>query len=200
MSSDKDPAHLEVRDPKAMRALAHPLRMALIEAIGASETRTLTATQASELLGESPANCAFHLRTLAKYGFLEEAGGGRGRERPWRLAFRGMELAPPWPDQESKLAAEAAASIWIERWMARARERLMRGLSYPAEWQEAAIASESAVYLTAQEAKDLSQAMRALIEPYRERWHAAALRPPGSLPHELLVFGYPLTDPPVTER
>ena len=76
----------------------------------------------------------------------------------------------------------------------------MRGLSYPAEWQEAAIASESAVYLTAQEAKDLSQAMRALIEPYRERWHAAALRPPGSLPHELLVFGYPLTDPPATER
>jgi hypothetical protein len=34
------------------------------------------------MLGESPANCAFHLRTLAKYGFVEEAGGGRGRERP----------------------------------------------------------------------------------------------------------------------
>jgi hypothetical protein len=28
----------------------------------------------SEMLGESPANCAFHLRTLAQYGFEEEAG------------------------------------------------------------------------------------------------------------------------------
>jgi hypothetical protein len=49
-----------------MRALAHPLRVALIEASSQAETRTLTATEASDLLGESPANCAFHLRTLAK--------------------------------------------------------------------------------------------------------------------------------------
>ena len=196
MSSNDERPHLEVRDPKIMRALAHPLRMQLIEAIGQCDTGTLTATQASELLGESPANCAFHLRTLAKYGFVEEAGGGRGRERPWRLRFRGIELVPPWQDEESRLAAGAAASIWIERWMARARERLMRVLGYPAQWQEAAIASESAVYLTAREAKDLSEAMHRLLGPYRERWHDAALRPPGSLPHEVLVFGYPLTDPP----
>jgi predicted transcriptional regulator len=196
MPSEKDRPHLEVRDPKMMRALAHPLRMQLIEAIAQSDTETLTATQASELLGESPANCAFHLRTLGKYGFVEEAGGGRGRERPWRLRFRGLEIAPPWPDEESRLAAGAAASIWIGRWMERARERLMLALGYPPEWQEAAIASESAMYLTAPEAKELNEGMRQLLEPYRARWHDAALRPPGSLPYEVLVFGYPLTDPP----
>jgi len=196
MSSDEERSHLEVRDPKMMRALAHPLRMQLIEAIGQSDTGTLTATQASDLLGESPANCAFHLRTLAKYGFIEEAGGGRGRERPWRLRFRGLEIAPPWQDEESRLAAGAAVSIWIGRWMERAREQLMRALGYPAGWQEAAIASESALYLTAPEANELSEAMRRLLEPYRARWHDAALRPTGSLPYEVLVFGYPLTDPP----
>jgi hypothetical protein len=196
MSSDKGQPNLEVRDPKAMRALAHPLRMALIEAIGSADSRTLTATQASELLGESPANCAFHLRTLAKYGFVEEAGGGRGRERPWRLRFRGLELAPPWQDEESRLAAGAASSIWIGRWMERAQERLMHVPGYPPEWQEAAFASESVTYLTAPEAKELSEAWRRLLEPYRARWHDAALRPSGSLPHEVLVFGYPLTDPP----
>jgi predicted transcriptional regulator len=205
MPSEERP-HLEVRDPKMMRALAHPLRVALLEAIGGSETRTLTATEASELLGESPANCAFHLRTLAKYGFLEEAGGGRGRERPWRLRFRGIEISPPWQDPEARLAAEAAATIWIDRWLGRARQRLMRvlGAGYPAEWQEAAIASQADVYLTAQEAKDLDDAMHRLIEPYRARREDAALRPPGSLRHELLLFGYPLTDPPpeppATER
>jgi len=196
MSSNEERQHLEVRDPKAMRALAHPLRMQLIEAIGQSDTGTLTATQASELLGESPANCAFHLRTLGKYGFVEEAGGGRGRERPWRLRFRGIELVPPWQDEESRLAAAAASSIWIGRWMERARERLMSVVGYPPEWQEAALASESVTYLTAREAKELSEAMRRLLEPYKDRWHDATLRPPGSLPHEVLVFGYPLTDPP----
>jgi DNA-binding IclR family transcriptional regulator len=50
--------------------------MALLELVSVSPTLTLT--QASDALGESPANCAFHLRTLAKYGLIEEAGGGRG--------------------------------------------------------------------------------------------------------------------------
>src|SRR6185437_9949446 len=81
-----DRLQLDLTDPKAMRALAHPLRWALLEALG--HAGTLTATQASDMLGESPANCAFHLRTLARYGFVEEAGGGKGRERPWRQAYR----------------------------------------------------------------------------------------------------------------
>jgi predicted ArsR family transcriptional regulator len=55
---------------------------ALLEALW--HAGTLTATQAGEMLGETPANCAFHLRTLARYGLAEEAGGGKGRERPWR--------------------------------------------------------------------------------------------------------------------
>ncbi len=191
-----DRPHLEVTDPKMMRALAHPLRVALIEAIGRADSQTLTATEASELLGESPANCAFHLRTLAKYGFLDEAGGGRGRERPWRLRFRGIELVPPWQDPETRLAAEAAASVWIDRWLARARDRLMRVLGYPAQWQEAAIASQKDLYLTAQEAKDLGEAMHRLFKPYEARQDDPSLRPDGSLHYEALFFGYPLTEPP----
>jgi hypothetical protein len=179
-----------------MRALAHPLRVALLEAIAQTDTRTLTATEAGELLGELPANCAFHLRTLAKYGFVEEAGGGRGRERPWRLKYRGLELAPPWQDPETRLAAHAAASVWIDRWLTRARERLMRVLGYPAVWQEAALASKINLYLTAQEAKALGEAMRAVAKPYESRSDDPSLRPAGSLHHEVLIFGYPLTDPP----
>jgi predicted transcriptional regulator len=202
MSSEEPPTparadlpHIEVRDPKVMRALAHPLRMALLEAIGNAETRTLTATEASELLGESPANCAFHLRTLAKYGFVEEAGGGRGRERPWRLRYRGLELAPPWQDTETRLAAHAVASVWIDRWLARARERLMRIIGYPAVWQEATLASQMDLYLTAQEAKDLGTAMHELVEPYQERRDDPSLRPPGSVRYEVMLFGYPVDDP-----
>jgi predicted transcriptional regulator len=206
MSSDKEqnagPAgggeerpHLQVTDPRMMRALAHPVRVALIEAIGMADGQTLTATQASELLGESPANCAFHLRTLARYGFVEEAGGGRGRERPWRLRHKGIELVPPWQDPESRLALEAAASVWIGRWLDRARDRLLRAAGYPADWQAAAIASQKLLYLTAEEAAALDQALREPFRVYSERADDPSLRPPGSLPYEMLLFGYPLTDP-----
>jgi len=202
MSSEESPtppeadlSRLVVRDPKVMRALAHPLRMALIEAIGQAENRTLTATEASELLGESPANCAFHLRTLAKYGFIEEAGGGRGRERPWRMKYRGLEIEAPWQDTESKLAVHALASVWIDRWLARARDRLLRMVGYPPAWQEATLASQTDLYLTAGEAQSLGEAMEELVRPYMARRDDPALRPPGSAHYELMQFGYPLDEP-----
>ena len=84
-------AQRSLTDPKAMRAIAHPVRLALLELFEVMPT--LTATQASEALGESPANCAFHLRTLAKYGFIREAGGGKGRERPWTAAQRSINVS-----------------------------------------------------------------------------------------------------------
>src|SRR4030088_3589210 len=93
-------------DPRALRALAHPLRLRLLELLVLRGP--MTATEAADLLGESPANCSFHLRTLAKYGYVEEAGGGRGRQRPWRLRYRSFELVPPGLDRQTRLAAEAA--------------------------------------------------------------------------------------------
>src|SRR5213075_1235389 len=105
-----DRLHLDLTDPKAMRALAHPLRWALLEALG--HAGTLTATQASEMLGESPANCAFHLRTLAKYGFVEEAGGGKGRERPWRRTYDTLSWGRNPGDPGAAIAAEALDQVW----------------------------------------------------------------------------------------
>ena len=66
-----------------MRALAHPLRVALLEVM--RRDGAITATRAAELLDESPGNMSWHLQTLAKYGFVEETGDGRGRSRPRRL-------------------------------------------------------------------------------------------------------------------
>ena len=194
--SSEEHRHLALTDPRTIRAVAHPVRMALLEAMEQSETKTLTATQASELLGESPANCAFHLRTLAKYGFVEEAGGGRGRERPWRPRYRTLEIKPPWPDPESRLAVEAVTTVWIDRWLDRAKVWLRRVLGYPAEWQEAAIASQRTLYITAPEAIQLAADMHQLWERYRERDDDPALRPPGSLRFEVLGFGYPVEEPP----
>ena len=63
----------EITDPKAMRALAHPVRLAILDAM--RNEGELTATRAADLLNQSPGNMSWHLQTLAKYGFIVEAEG-----------------------------------------------------------------------------------------------------------------------------
>ena len=65
----------QLTDSRTLRALTHPVRIALIEALLLGGA--MTATEVGEQIGESPTTCSFHLRQLAKYGFVEEAGGGR---------------------------------------------------------------------------------------------------------------------------
>src|ERR1700686_3735301 len=81
----------DVNDPKTLRALTHPVRLALLEALALEGP--LTATAAGELIGESPTTCSFHFRQLAKYGFVEEADAGPGRNRPWKIINVGMRFS-----------------------------------------------------------------------------------------------------------
>src|ERR1700722_6115346 len=75
---------MQISDPKAIRALAHPLRLDLLELLAAGGPAT--AAHCGRMLGESQASCSFHLRQLAKYGFVQDAGPGQDRgERRWRV-------------------------------------------------------------------------------------------------------------------
>ena len=182
---------LRLTDAKTMRALAHPLRMALLEILG---VRTLTATQASELLGESPANCAFHLRTLAKYGFVEEVGGGRGRERPWRSVHKSFSVSSTeLPDPQARLAAEALGRLWEGRWLDRIRRVMSSGVS-PVGWEQMPTSSRTLEYLTAEETIQVARELSAVFDRYAERKDHPELRPADALPVEFVTFGYPLTD------
>jgi hypothetical protein len=183
---------LDLTDPKAMRALAHPLRMTLLELLKVHGT--LTATQASELLGESPANCAFHLRTLAKYGFAEEAGGGKGRERPWRSVPVSIIVEPEnIDDPQAKIAAEALSRAWEDRWMERARKSLAASYNLPSPWNGSAHASQRINFLTPEEMSELIGEVTAVVDRYRDDRRLDD-RPEGSMPVELLFFGYPLME------
>src|ERR1700749_2310784 len=88
----------EITDARTMRALAHPTRLALLELLG--REGELTAARAAELLDDSPGNMSWHLQTLAKYGFVEETGEGKGRSRPWRLASEGQSFETGVADPE----------------------------------------------------------------------------------------------------
>src|ERR1700690_1369550 len=102
-SSDAADQLRHVDDASTLRALTHPIRLQLIELLKVAGP--LTATEAGERIGESPTTCSFHLRQLAKYGFVEEAGGGRGRARPWRITSIGFQLAGAHDDPETEVAA-----------------------------------------------------------------------------------------------
>ncbi len=191
---------LNLTDPRAIRALAHPLRWALLDAL--DQAGTLTATQASDMLGESPANCAFHLRTLAKYGFVEEAGGGRGRERPWKQSFDGLSWRSLHGDPEAQRAAKALSQVWYDRVMSRARSSLGSKQSWPEALRDSLGASLSRLYLTPGEAARLYDEISAAYDRllglgsrYLER-KDPRLRPPGAVPVEFVLLSYPVLDLP----
>jgi hypothetical protein len=179
---------VKLTDAKAMRALAHPVRMGLLELFGFHET--LTATQASDALGESPANCAFHLRTLAKYGFVREAGGGRGRERPWTLVNRRVTVTTDQPDPQAALTAGELSRLWLERWIDRARRAHGSANQLPG-WDDASGWSNSHVFLTPDETVRLRGGIRRMLNRYEDRLTDPALRPEGALPVEWTVFAWP---------
>jgi len=183
---------LVLTDPKTMRAMAHPVRLAILELFAVHET--LTATQASEALGESPANCAFHLRTLGKYGVLEEAGGGRGRERPWKEVSSSIRVSSSnLKDKQAELAATALGQVTLDRWLSRIKSAFY-SREWPAEWEDVTSAHESVVFLTPAETAAINDQIRNLFTPYLSRRKNPSTRPPGALPVEFDTFGFPRQD------
>ena len=159
-----------------MRALAHPLRLTLLELAGLEGS--LTATRAAELTGESSGSCSFHLRQLAKYGLVEEAGGGTGREKPWRATTTSTAWdATGDGTPETAAAASLLNTVAAEQYF----EQLVRWLEAspgePAEWQRAAMLGDQLLYLTPAELEELSGRMREMLDEYVERDLRPDLRP-----------------------
>jgi DNA-binding transcriptional ArsR family regulator len=188
------PALRSVTDPRTMRALAHPVRMALLEELTVSGP--MTATEVGERIGESPTTCSFHLRQLAKYGFVEEAGGGKGRARPWRVTTILFDLIAGHDDPEAQLASGVLLRLVRERQLGRYQAWLNTRSSYPREWQDAAGDSQLLFYVTAEELLQLNRELSALLLPrFRERLTDPSTRPPGAVPVEMLVVSYPVHFP-----
>jgi DNA-binding transcriptional ArsR family regulator len=170
---------VELTDPRALRALAHPTRLRLVGLL--RREGPLTATQAGERIGESPSSCSFHLRQLAKWGLVEEAGGGRGRERPWRATARYTS----WGAEHSEAAA-ALTTIVAERYFSDLLSWLERMPDEAPEWREAHQLGDVVVHLTPEELVELGKRIWELftaIDPER--------RPEGSRPVTLFYAGFP---------
>jgi DNA-binding transcriptional ArsR family regulator len=184
----------QINDAQTMRALSHPVRIGLMEAL--SLHGPMTATEVGDLLGESATTCSFHLRQLAKYGFVEEAGGGKGRSRPWKMSSIGMRMSATHDDPETALAAGALAGMIRDRQLKRYQIWWETRASYPPEWQSAASDSEVVTYMTAAELRELNDEVSdLLLSRFKDRLTDSAKRPAGALPVEMLYTSYPITAP-----
>jgi DNA-binding transcriptional ArsR family regulator len=192
-----DPGATELRqvsDARTMRALAHPVRMALLEVLSLGDA--LTATEVGERIGESPTTCSFHLRQLAKYGFVEEAGGGKGRARPWRMSTIGLRFSTAPDDPEAQLAVGALSQMFHERQQDRHRAWRASRASYPARWREAARDMEFVLYLTAEELGQFNDEVAGmLMSRFQDRIGDPSRRPAGALPVETIMMSYPVSHP-----
>jgi DNA-binding transcriptional ArsR family regulator len=183
----------EVNDPKTFRALTHPVRLALLEAL--SLEGPLTATAAGELIGESPTTCSFHFRQLAKYGFVEEADTGPGRLRPWKIVNVGMRWSDITEDPETSVAAKSLERMVFDRALSRLSSYMSTKASFPKVWQEASQNVETILWVTPTELDDANNEILAIFNRFRDRISDASVRPEGSLPVEALMFTYPIRLP-----
>lgn len=159
-----------LRDPAAIKALTHPARLALIDALFAG--RELTATEAAEIAGLSPSATSYHLRALAKWGIVAPADAGLdGRERRWKAAGRSLTVNPDDPvvsaATTSLLAGQTLSGLSRDAldWIGRMAEE-------DKTWREAGTVASSIAYLTADEASELSRRVLELMREYHDRTRA----------------------------
>ncbi|HKZ12935.1 MAG TPA: winged helix-turn-helix domain-containing protein [Solirubrobacterales bacterium] len=183
---------LQLSDPRALRAVAHPTRLKLLGEL--RRVGPLTATQAGERIGESPAACSFHLRLLAKWGLVEEAGGGRGRARPWRATAMGHEWSARGPSGEPEEASDILSRVVIVRWFEESFAWIGRRAEETEEWSEAAILGDRLLYLTPAELEDLNRRIGKLLEPYARRVTDPAARPEEARAVTFIQLAFPLDD------
>ena len=163
-------------DPRAIRALAHPARLAIIEALGPGEE--LTATELAAVTGLSPSATSYHLKALAKWGIVQ-AGEARadGRDRPWKATGRSVTVSARVPGSTA-VAEVAIMNTFLDRNRAIATEFLEHQASEPPEWRDAAELASHDYWLTAEELAKAAQAMKDVLAPYEQRRRDA--RPAGS--------------------
>lgn len=157
-------------DSRALQGLAHPLRMRMFDQL--TFHGPATATQLGERLGESSGSTSYHLRQLAKFGFVEEdADRGTQRERWWRrvpgaIQWRSIDHLD---DAAGKAAVDLVDSEFADLARQRRQEFWRNAEHWPDRWTEAVTVSTAHLVLTADEAQKLSAELRSVLDRWKRR-------------------------------
>ena len=179
------PTHIEKSDEvRAIRALAHPLRLELLDLLRFEGPST--ATLLARRLGESSGATSYHLRQLAHYGFVEEVPPTGKRERWWRYQERKLTL----PEGQAADTQERGLLAELLSREAHALDRFLTARSRLGEWDKAAFFQSRALRLTVAELETVRRGIEDVLEPLRRA--DAEDAPEDALPVRILTFGFPL--------
>jgi DNA-binding transcriptional ArsR family regulator len=174
MSSDqprkrrRPSGEVRLRDPGALRALAHPARLQVVDEL--YQGRERTASELARITDLTPSAMSYHLHALEKWGIIERADArDDGRERPWRAAGKSLR----W-DSDVSVADTAALDVIAGGYLEQLREAFRRWSLVEATesdtWREVAGFGRSFLWLTEEEAKALSEDLsKAIRQRFQDR-------------------------------
>lgn len=172
-------------DPLSMRALAHPVRLAILGHL--RSVGSATASECADVVGATPSACSFHLRALHRFGLVEEDRTVRahGRQRPWRA--RPVRLAFDTLTTERE-GERTARQMWdlMRAGVERARQdAINHDAEFPAAWRRATGSDHVRLSVTAAELASLRWAIMALLEGVQAR--AGSTPNPQARPVEVVI-------------
>lgn len=141
-----------------LKALGHPIRLELLDLL--MHRGPLTATEAAELLGQTPANMSWHLRRLSEQGFVRRAKPGPGRRSPWKVVAEAIPIDGSAADG----APSAVGDVQLEREL-----QVLRGAlagEQPADWRTVIRVDRRRLWLTSEEASSLNRELELLLASY----------------------------------
>ncbi|HEY5189364.1 MAG TPA: helix-turn-helix domain-containing protein [Solirubrobacteraceae bacterium] len=151
-------------DPEVLEALAHPVRLDVLQYL--ISNGPATASACARAVGDSPSNCSYHLRVLARTGLVTPADARDGRERPWQAMITGFEIEPDAdPASAAGRGADAvrAASLALDQ--RRLRDYLTHRDQTTPAWRRADLYSTYVIRVTPAQLAALGRELDALIRP-----------------------------------
>lgn len=185
----------EAVGPSALRGLAHPLRVKILDLLGTHGP--LTASGLGELLGESSGSTSYHLRQLAKHGFVREVEGkGTARERWWERTPGGFSIdaLENRDDPATRLATDMVNSEFERARQEKIWAYLRSVDQVPEGWEHAGILATQNLRATAEQLEAIVAAWerfsREHLDPLRDQGDV-----PGARPVQVHFNAFPVIDP-----
>jgi DNA-binding transcriptional ArsR family regulator len=166
-------------DAPSLKALAHPMRVQILRILQLRKRASVTSL--AEELGETTGATSYHLRQLARHGFVEEFDdepaqnpdarrtAGR-RQRWWRMAVDQIHMTG-FEFMQNDDTREAVGFL-LREFQADRNRRLANWFAtapqWPVQWQKASSDIDANLELNATQTRALADELAAVIARYRD--------------------------------